>query len=60
MKLDLFKNYIKKYQPTPNHERLNKIVEDIIKSDIFLIPSNYIYISSFFEETLGFCKTLGF
>ena len=30
-----------------------EIVEDIIKSDIFLIPSNYIYISSFFEETLG-------
>ena len=29
---DGFKNYIKKYQPTPNHERLNKIVEDIIKS----------------------------
>ena len=29
---DGFKNYIKKYQQTPNHERLNKIVEDIIKS----------------------------
>ena len=27
-----FKNYIKKYQQVPNHERLNKIVEDIIKS----------------------------
>ena len=27
-----FKNYIKKYQEVPNHERLNKIVEDIIKS----------------------------
>ena len=29
---DGFKNYIKKYQQTPNHQRLNKIVEDIIKS----------------------------
>jgi len=29
---DGFKNYIKKYQQNPNHERLNKIVEDIIKS----------------------------
>ena len=29
---DGFKNYIKKYQPIPNYERLNKIVEDIIKS----------------------------
>ncbi len=29
---DGFKNYIKKYQQSPNHERLNKIVEDIIKS----------------------------
>ena len=29
---DGFKNYITKYQQTPNHERLNKIVEDIIKS----------------------------
>ena len=29
---DGFKNYIKKYQHTPNYERLNKIVEDIIKS----------------------------
>ena len=27
-----FKNYIKKYQQVPNHERLNKIVEDIIRS----------------------------
>ena len=27
-----FKNYIKKYQQIPNHERLNKIIEDIIKS----------------------------
>ena len=27
-----FKNYIKKYQDTPNHQRLNKIIEDIIKS----------------------------
>tara|TARA_B100000212_G_scaffold128126_1_gene96067 strand:- start:260 stop:967 length:708 start_codon:yes stop_codon:yes gene_type:complete len=27
-----FKNYIKKYQEVPNHERLNKIVADIIKS----------------------------
>ena len=27
-----FKDYIKKYQPIPNHERLNKIIEDIIKS----------------------------
>tara|TARA_B100000212_G_scaffold68778_1_gene48135 strand:+ start:7344 stop:8036 length:693 start_codon:yes stop_codon:yes gene_type:complete len=30
-----------------------EILEDIIKSDIFLIPKNYIYLSSFFEETLG-------
>tara|TARA_Y100000589_G_C26640501_1_gene421873 strand:- start:99 stop:518 length:420 start_codon:yes stop_codon:yes gene_type:complete len=30
-----------------------EIFEDIIKSGIFLIPNNYIYISSFFEETLG-------
>ena len=29
---DGFINYITKYQQTPNHERLNKIVEDIIKS----------------------------
>ena len=29
---DGFKNYITKYQQSPNHERLNKIVEDIIKS----------------------------
>tara|TARA_B100000886_G_scaffold78483_1_gene50873 strand:- start:1840 stop:3180 length:1341 start_codon:yes stop_codon:yes gene_type:complete len=29
---DGFKNYIKKYQQVVNHERLNKIVEDIIKS----------------------------
>ena len=29
---DGFKNYIKKYQPIPNYDRLNKIVEDIIKS----------------------------
>ena len=28
----IFKNYIKKYQDTPNHQRLNKIIEDIIKS----------------------------
>ena len=27
-----FKNYIEKYQQIPNHERLNKIIEDIIKS----------------------------
>ena len=27
-----FKGYIKKYQQIPNHERLNKIIEDIIKS----------------------------
>ena len=27
-----FKNYIKKYQEVPNSERLNKIIEDIIKS----------------------------
>lgn len=27
-----FKDYIKKYQQIPNHERLNKIIEDIIKS----------------------------
>ena len=27
-----FKNYIKTYQQVPNHERLNKIIEDIIKS----------------------------
>ena len=27
-----FKNYIKTYQEVPNHERLNKIIEDIIKS----------------------------
>ena len=26
------KNYIKKYQEVPNNERLNKIIEDIIKS----------------------------
>ena len=29
---DGFKDYIKKYQQTPNNQRLNKIVEDIIKS----------------------------
>ena len=29
---DGFKNYIKKYQQVVNYERLNKIVEDIIKS----------------------------
>ena len=29
---DGFKDYIKKYQSIPNYERLNKIVEDIIKS----------------------------
>jgi len=27
-----FQNYIKKYQEIPNNERLNKIIEDIIKS----------------------------
>ena len=27
-----FQNYIKKYQEVPNNERLNKIIEDIIKS----------------------------
>ena len=27
-----FKNYIRKYQEVPNSERLNKIIEDIIKS----------------------------
>ena len=27
-----FKNYIKTYQQVPNHERLKKIIEDIIKS----------------------------
>ena len=27
-----FQNYIKKYQQVPNNERLNKIIEDIIKS----------------------------
>ena len=27
-----FENYIKKYQHVPNNERLNKIIEDIIKS----------------------------
>ena len=27
-----FENYIKKYQQVPNNERLNKIIEDIIKS----------------------------
>ena len=27
-----FKDYIKKYQEIPNHERLNKIIEDIITS----------------------------
>ena len=27
-----FKNYIKMYQQVPNHERLNKIIENIIKS----------------------------
>ena len=29
---DGFQNYIKKYQAVPNNERLNKIIEDIIKS----------------------------
>ena len=29
---DQIKKYIKKYQQVVNHERLNKIVEDIIKS----------------------------
>ncbi len=29
---DGFQNYIKKYQEVPNNERLNKIIEDIIKS----------------------------
>ena len=29
---DGFKNYIQKYQNVTNHERLHKIVEDIIKS----------------------------
>ena len=28
---DGFQNYIKKYQAVPNNERLNKIIEDIIK-----------------------------
>ena len=32
LEADGFKNYIKKYQQIPNHERLNKIIEDIIKS----------------------------
>ena len=27
-----FQNYIKKYQLTPNNERLKKIIEDIVKS----------------------------
>ena len=27
-----FQNYIKKYQSTPNNERLKAIVEDIVKS----------------------------
>ena len=27
-----FQNYIKKYQSTPNNERLKKIIEDIVKS----------------------------
>tara|TARA_S200000501_G_scaffold55611_1_gene45723 strand:- start:4859 stop:6142 length:1284 start_codon:yes stop_codon:yes gene_type:complete len=29
---DGFQNYIKKYQGTPNSQRLNKIIEDLIKS----------------------------
>ena len=29
---DGFKDYIKKYHHIPNHDRLNKIIEDIIKS----------------------------
>ena len=29
---DGFQNYIKKYQSTPNSQRLNKIIEDLIKS----------------------------
>ena len=29
---DGFQNYIKKYQSTPNNERLKKIIEDIVKS----------------------------
>ena len=29
---DAFQNYIKIYQDVPNNERLNKIIEDIIKS----------------------------
>lgn len=32
LEADGFKSYIKKYQQIPNHERLNKIIEDIIKS----------------------------
>ncbi|MDA9042566.1 SpoIIE family protein phosphatase [Candidatus Pelagibacter sp.] len=32
LEADGFKDYIKKYQQIPNHERLNKIIEDIIKS----------------------------
>ena len=32
LEADGFKNYIKKYQQIPNHQRLNKIIEDIIKS----------------------------
>jgi len=32
LEADGFKNYIKKYQQIPNHERLNRIIEDIIKS----------------------------
>ena len=27
-----FQNYIKKYQSVPNSQRLNKIIEDLIKS----------------------------
>ena len=27
-----FQNYIKKYQSKPNNERLNTIIEDIVKS----------------------------
>ena len=32
LEADGFKSYIKKYQQIPNHERLNRIIEDIIKS----------------------------
>ena len=58
-----FKNYIKKYQQVPNHERLNKIVEDIIRSGriqkddltiVVLMGNNFLFYV-WYKQSNDFC-----